>query len=552
MTIDEEVIASVTTAYEVEGLFADTVVEVNQLPCSLAQVDFLRKVFGIQFFACTKSGIVRQLAVPSDSIPYPKSVIAALTTSPDSPVNDPNTLEELVSVLTAIERIQAGDCDVSAHLGVDKEDLRLTTMYRSETDSRIVHYPLTDEEKSRLKIKLEFFLSFRIQTWLLERIPEKNGPIFFRRPADTASSTLVKHIASLFTGSTSVSGNESPTDWLFIKDVVNLLGTTSSNRVVRELVADVMAHVVQPTQPVTGWGGIRQRRRGVQSSTIPGISVDPISRKIQEIIEWSKSKRFLDQSIVMHDFSIFSKNQEILIKSVFRKYLSQHRLLEQKPLPKLTLSSASTRAPPSIDESFPPFFPKHSIPESFRVAQLNHEIETLNSQLASHDQIIADLRHQLSTSRASIRSKDHIIAELTNHCIRMKAHLFAYSEEIEDGTAVEEYEFAKMWTEIEKLRIEKNWLTGQHVGSGQSAHNHSTSKDLRIRDEIIDLLNFIIVRIGGFHNNIPDEVRFAVSKIRDLMANKATGGDAPLSCESADPPPTDSQLLDQYTNTYFP
>jgi hypothetical protein len=93
MTIDDEVIASVTTAYEVGGLFADTVVEVKELYCSLSQVDFLRKIFGTQFFACTKTGIVRQLAVPSDFIPYPKSVIAALTTSPDSPVSDPIILE---------------------------------------------------------------------------------------------------------------------------------------------------------------------------------------------------------------------------------------------------------------------------------------------------------------------------------------------------------------------------------------------------------------------------------------------------------------------------
>jgi len=531
MTSNDTMMVQLSMGFEFGNLFTDSIVEVEVLPDLSPQVKFLNRVLNIKFFASTFNGIVKPLSVPSDSIAYPRTVMAALVTSPDSPLHEKVDQDHVSSIFHAIDTLRRTS-DAAEYLGVDREDFRLAMSYRSESDSRIVHYPLTDEEKLRVRNQLENFLIFQIQNWLLGLVPQGTGPVFFARPKTTTqSSRIEQHISSLFTGGSNPTYPIADSDGLhLIKDVLNLLASTSSNRIVREMASEITVSVA-PMAPVAtmNWGDIRQRRRG--NGFTSGESMqDPMTRKILEIDEWVKNRRIVDQSIVMHDFTHFSKSQQEMIFWVCKKFQSQLQLVRlnenfkkiQKPI-----SVISTRAPPSIEDFSDLAFlrpppPVSQLPKSVKIANVNFQIETLNKTVDTQKITIASLTDELVELRATIRSKDHMISELTNHCVRMKAHLFAYSDQMEDGTACEEFEYAKMWAEIEKLRIEKISLKNNYRGyaSSSALFDETQKRNLKIRDEIIDLLNFVIVRTLGPAKQVSDEVNFAISKIRELMSSR--------------------------------
>ena len=78
--------------------------------------------------------------------------------------------------------------------------------------------------------------------------------------------------------------------------------------------------------------------------------------------------------------------------------------------------------------------------------------------------------------------------------------------------------------------------------------------EIRKRDEIIDLLNFVLIKLIGENKEVclSSEINFAISKIRDLMRETVENEVTNKPTPTTEPPPSDSKLLDEYTREYFP
>jgi hypothetical protein len=441
------IVDRVTQAYNAAGLFENTLVQVDELPKLSSSAKLISEIFpSCKIFAISCNGdIVKKFFVPSASIPYPKSVIAALSASP--------ARTDLAAILNAIENFD--DDNVSTLLGVESEDFRLAIGYRSEfVNSRLTHYPRSVAEREIVVGEFINFMTCEIQVWIVDQVDVSPGPIFV---LENFSNTDLK-----------------VRNYPLIKDVLTLLATSSCNKVMREMASQVGQESPEPDS--AGWGGIRKRRPVQKQPENTGMS----------------GRRIIDQTIVMHEIDILYGKMKSTILSVSKSFVGRKFLQGLSFFAsKKSVSSLSTRAPPSMD-----FWPSAPL----ATAELEHKIRLLSSELEERSATIVSLKQ-------TIQSREFMIAELSNHLVHLKAQVFAYADEIEEGVA--ETDLATLWTELEKLKIENKLISSE---SGTSFRIH---QELRKRDEIIDLLNLVIVKICG--TNPSDEVRFAEEKIHRLM-----------------------------------